>query len=147
MAGLRLTDLLDDWIARGEEWGEPILWVAEALADERVDGLLSVAAHPGYAATNLQKVGPQMRGRRVAMQVMEAGNRVLAQSAAAGAQPLLWAATAPSVRGGELYGPRGVYRGGPVRARGAARAYDRAATGALWKASEAATGVHYGLSI
>lgn len=108
------------------------------------DRLISVAAHPGFAATELQTAGPAMRGRRASAQVIGAATKLLAQSAAAGARPLLYAATAPGVRGGELYGPRFLeYRGAPHRTAGVARAYDPKASRALWEDSEAATGVRF----
>ena len=108
------------------------------------DRLISVAAHPGYAATELQTTGPAMRGRLMSAQVWGAATKLLAQSAAAGALPLLYAATAPGVRGGELYGPRFLeFRGAPRRTGGVARAYDPKASEALWADSGAATGVRF----
>ena len=41
---------------------------------------ISVAAHPGYSATNLQQVGPRMEGSRIGGLLMSLGNRVIAQS-------------------------------------------------------------------
>ena len=71
--------------------------------------LLSVAAHPGYAATNLQAAGPRMAGLVAASSAScDLGNTLFAQSAAMGALPQLYAATAPDVRGGEYYGPDGL---------------------------------------
>ena len=75
--------------------------------------LLSLAAHPGYAATNLQAVGPRMSGRRLQERLMELGNRVFAQSDAQGALPSLYAAAALDVTGGDFYGPDGM--GGNTR--------------------------------
>ena len=56
-------------------------------------GLISVACHPGYAATNLQAAGPRMQGSSIGEAVMEFANRLFAQSAAMGALPTLYAAT------------------------------------------------------
>ena len=67
--------------------------------------VVSVAAHPGYAATNLQAVGPQMSGSGLMKTLTDFGNSVFAQSAAAGALPSLFAATDPSVRGGSAPAP------------------------------------------
>ncbi len=106
--------------------------------------LISVAAHPGLAATQLQTAAPMMNGHRAAAQVVGVATRVLGQSAAAGALPLLYAATAPGVRGGELYGPRFLeYRGAPARTTGVSRAYDPAKSRLLWAESEAETGVRF----
>ncbi|NVI91291.1 oxidoreductase, partial [Actinomadura sp. BRA 177] len=73
--------------------------------DRRVPELTSVAAHPGYAATNLQQTGPKMQGNTFMEKATGIGNTVVAQSAAAGALPSLYAATA-DVEGGACYGPR-----------------------------------------
>ncbi len=71
--------------------------------------LRSIAVHPGYAATNLQSVGPAMSGSRVGASVMGLANRVLAQSAEAGAWPTLMAATDPSVPSGTLHRADGLH--------------------------------------
>jgi NAD(P)-dependent dehydrogenase (short-subunit alcohol dehydrogenase family) len=105
--------------------------------------LLSVAAHPGYAATNLQQAGPRMRGSRTRMAMYGIGNTVFAQSAAAGAWPLLYAATAPDVRGGDCYGPRGQLRGAPHRVMTLPRAASGSLGRRLWEISEERTGVTY----
>ena len=101
----------------------------------------SVAAHPGYAATNLQSAAPPALDRAV-MKVM---NAVVAQSAESGALPQLYAATAPGVQSGEFYGPDGLgeMRGYPrqVSASGAARNAEDAAR--LWGLSEELTGVSF----
>ena len=74
-----------------------------------------MAAHPGYAATNLQMVGPQMSGSDLMERMSRLGNTVFAQSAADGALPSLYAATAPEVRGGQFFGPDRLFgmRGSP----------------------------------
>src|SRR5260370_32450695 len=69
--------------------------------------LLSVACHPGYAATNLQAVGPRMEGSSVMEYLTEVGNNLLAQSAAMGALPTEYAAVAPEAHGGDYIGPDG----------------------------------------
>jgi len=70
--------------------------------------LISVAAHPGYANTNLQYVAPSQRGGlggSIGLGVVKLFNNTIAQSATAGAWPTLMAATDPALRGGELVGP------------------------------------------
>ncbi len=78
-------------------------------------GTIAVASHPGYAATELQAAGPRMSGSRIGERVTNLGNRLFAQSAAGGALPSLYAATAPDLAGGELIGPGGFMqqRGSP----------------------------------
>lgn len=104
--------------------------------------VLSVAAHPGYAATNL--VYPQMKGSTLGEAAARLGNVVLAQSAAAGALPILYAATSPAVRGGQFFGPDGPLgmRGSsPTRVAFVRSAYDSDAALKLWKISEELTDV------
>ncbi|WP_329249360.1 oxidoreductase [Streptomyces sp. NBC_01478] len=107
-------------------------------------GVVATAAHPGYAATNLQTAGPQAEGRRGAERVMELGNRVFAQSAEAGALPSLYAATAPGVRPDSFFGPRiAMWRGAPAPSWRARWTLNDAMGERLWAASEALTGVAY----
>ena len=106
---------------------------------------ISVAAHPGYAATNLQHVGPKMEGSRVGALMMSIGNSLLAQSDDMGALPQLYAATAPDVRGGDYYGPDGIAesRGHPKRVDSTKASKDTDAARRLWDISEQLTGVRY----
>ena len=108
-------------------------------------GLISVACHPGYAATNLQAAGPRMQGSSIGEAVWELANRLLAQSAAMGALPTLYAATAPDVQGGDYIGPDGFgeQRGHPKKVRSNARSHDPEAQRRLWKISEQLVGVRY----
>jgi NAD(P)-dependent dehydrogenase (short-subunit alcohol dehydrogenase family) len=104
----------------------------------------SLAAHPGYSATNLQSAAPPALDRMV----MAVTNRLIAQDADMGALPQLYAATYPGLEGGTFVGPdgRGEQRGHPqprASATGAARDQDAAAR--LWEASEELTGVRYDL--
>jgi NAD(P)-dependent dehydrogenase (short-subunit alcohol dehydrogenase family) len=107
--------------------------------------VISVVAHPGYASTNLQSVGPEMEGSRIGKQAMSAANRVLAQSAAMGALPEVYAATSLAVRGGDYIGPTGFMgqRGFPKKVKSNARSHDQAVAARLWAVSEELTGVSY----
>jgi NAD(P)-dependent dehydrogenase (short-subunit alcohol dehydrogenase family) len=106
---------------------------------------ISVACHPGYAATNLQFAGPRMLGSSLRETGMGLLNRVMAQSAAMGALPTLYAATAPEVKGGEYFGPGGFAEmwGPPRRVRSSRRSQDAADAARLWEISEEATGVRF----
>jgi NAD(P)-dependent dehydrogenase (short-subunit alcohol dehydrogenase family) len=106
-------------------------------------GPLSVAAHPGYAATNLQYAGADLQGRKLASRVLRWANPLLGQSAAMGALPQVYAATAPDVRPGEYIGPRGLIGGYPARARSNRRSHDTSAQHKLWQESERLTGVAF----
>jgi NAD(P)-dependent dehydrogenase (short-subunit alcohol dehydrogenase family) len=113
--------------------------------DRRFSELVSVAAHPGYAATNLTGGASRFERRGVRDVIFGLGDALLAQSSAAGAWPLLYAATAPGVTGGECYGPRGVgqQRGRPTRVRTTGYAARPDVAQRLWKVSEQLTGVSY----
>src|SRR5215213_5993138 len=69
--------------------------------------LISAAAHPGFAATNLQAGSPRSQGHRWRAGATHQAARLLGQPAGAGALPSLYAATAPDVHGGDYYGPDG----------------------------------------
>ncbi|CCH77681.1 Retinol dehydrogenase 13 [Nostocoides japonicum T1-X7] len=101
--------------------------------------LRSMAAHPGYAATNLQQRSGTWQDH-----VSAAMNRVpfIAQPAEGGALPTLYAATVPDLPGGSLIGPGGFLqqRGAP-RTVGSSRAsHDRDVAAALWARCEELTG-------
>lgn len=103
--------------------------------------LLSVAAHPGYAATHLQSAAAPAADRLF----MKFTNALVAQSAEMGALPTLYAATEPSVRGGDFIGPDGIaeQRGHPKVVHGSAASADPAVAARLWTVSEQLTGVAY----
>jgi NAD(P)-dependent dehydrogenase (short-subunit alcohol dehydrogenase family) len=105
----------------------------------------STAAHPGYAATNLQAVGARMENNRGAEWVFALGNRLLGQSAADGALPTLYAATAPDVAGGDYIGPSRVFEawGPPKKVGSSKRSRDPNDARRLWEASEQLTGVRF----
>ncbi len=117
----------------------------DRLARARGLDLVSVGAHPGYAATNLQGAGPRMTGNRWMGAAMALANRLFAQSAGRGALPELYAATASEVRGGDYYGPdRFMHsRGYPVKVALPKQALDEEAARRLWSLSEQLTGVRF----
>lgn len=106
---------------------------------------MSVAAHPGYAATNIG-FGTKDKTPRLKRLAMNVGNRLLAQPAHMGALPSLYAATVQQVQPGDYIGPDGwfmQFRGYPknVAARPAAR--DPRQAKKLWALSEKLTGVKF----
>ncbi len=111
------------------------------------DALTSVGCHPGWAATNLQRRGPERMGSRSRLFAMRIANRLFAQSAARGALPLLYAATAEDLDGGEYIGPGGVLnmRGEPEKQRSSERSYDEDAAERLWDLSQSETGIEFSL--
>ena len=86
-----------------------------------------------------------MDGSRFGEALSNLGNMLIAQSAAAGALPTLYAATEPSVNGCDYIGPRGLLhmRGAPGKARSNLRSYDTVLATRLWQVSEELTGVRY----
>jgi NAD(P)-dependent dehydrogenase (short-subunit alcohol dehydrogenase family) len=115
------------------------------LDDAGITETKSIACHPGYADTNLQYRGPEEMGSRVRYGMMKVANAVFAQSAAKGALPLLYAATAPDAEGGAYYGPGGFQnmRGYPEKQESNDASYDEAISEQLWTVSEDLTGVNY----
>jgi len=103
----------------------------------------SVACHPGYAATNLQLRGPEMAGSTLRRWGMAAANTLFGQSPEQGALPMLYAATAPDVDGGDYVGPGGFMnmRGAPEKQQSSDRSYDADRARRLWTVSEELTGV------
>jgi hypothetical protein len=108
--------------------------------------LSSVAAHPGYAATNLQAVGPRMSGSKTLERLNDLGNSVFAQPAAVGALSILYGATVPGVRGGQYFGPDRLFamRGHPRQIPFVRAARDPETARRLWEVSEKLTGVRFG---
>ncbi len=100
----------------------------------------SIAAHPGYAATELQSHTETLQDR-----IMAIGNRLIAQSAAAGALPTLYAATMPDAANGEFYGPDGVgeVRGAPRRVDSSSASKDESVARSLWELATGLTGVDF----
>jgi len=132
------------WLAYGQSKLANLLFCFELQRRAVAAGtnLESMAAHPGYAATNLQSAGPGIAAERWAMAV---ANRVVAQSADMGALPTLYAATVPDLPGGTFVGPDSWVgmRGHPHVVSAGKRAYDSGAARRLWVVSEQLTGVDY----
>jgi NAD(P)-dependent dehydrogenase (short-subunit alcohol dehydrogenase family) len=131
----------NNWLAYGQSKLANLLFAFEL--QRRADGQLqSLAAHPGYSATNLQFAGPARWYERASMALT---NRLIAQGADQGALPALYAATVTDVPGGSYIGPDGFLeaRGHPHLVTAAGKAYDPEVAARLWEVSEALTGVRY----
>jgi NAD(P)-dependent dehydrogenase (short-subunit alcohol dehydrogenase family) len=104
--------------------------------------VLSTAAHPGYAVTNLQADHLQV-GLKIVTAIMKP---FLSQDAAHGALPTLYAAVAEDVVAGGYYGPDGLaeLKGYPTAARVPQSALDESTAKRLWVESERLTGVTFG---
>ena len=104
--------------------------------------ILSTAAHPGYAVTNLQADHLGL-GMKMMLAVMKP---FLAQDAAHGALPTLYAAVAAEAVAGGYYGPDGFAegKGYPRAARIPKNALDGTVAKRLWLESERLTRVKFG---
>ena len=106
---------------------------------ERGESVVSFAAHPGIARTEIIVNGPGVKSW--SNRLITAFQSVAAQSAVAGALPILYAATDPEAEPGGYYGPTGwrEFRGPVGRAQVARQARDRSIAERLWAASETMT--------
>jgi NAD(P)-dependent dehydrogenase (short-subunit alcohol dehydrogenase family) len=118
------------------------------MLDEKfkTDGIdaRGLSAHPGFTRTSLRTTRLRTETnpwQRLQLQFYEA----LSSPVERGVLPLLYAATAPEIRGGEYVGLSGLgeVRGWPRITRGQRRAYDPSLRRRLWEASEAATGIRF----
>jgi NAD(P)-dependent dehydrogenase (short-subunit alcohol dehydrogenase family) len=112
-------------------------------------GIVSNAAHPGFAKTNLQLSGPsQGQDSPTLMERFYRVSRQLTpfawQEIEDGILPALYAAVSPDAEGGAFYGPRGLLEaagGGVTHAKIPQRCRDEADCRRLWEISEQLTGV------
>ena len=134
------------WMAYGQSKLANLMFALELGRRAGAAGLSlrSVAAHPGYAATNLQFAGPRMQGSKLNETLMTLASGV-AQSDERGALPTLYAATVPDLPSGSYVGPDGPLEmlGYPQLVSPNGRARDRETARRLWEVSEDLTGVHY----
>jgi len=134
------------WLAYGQSKLANLLFALEL--DRRLRAadspVRSLAAHPGYAATNLQSAAAPLPDRLV----MAVANRVIAQSAEMGALPTLYAATVPGLEGGMFIGPDGLaeQRGYPTPVAPSGAATDAQTARQLWEVSEELTGLSFEIS-
>ena len=143
MGRMRWDDLqwergYERWRAYGQSKLANLLFMRELA--RRAPGIISAAAHPGWAATHLQS------GEGVTKRLSALGNRFFAQSDADGALPQLYAATMSDVLPDDYLGPDGMFEraGHPTRVGMTAAARSDADAARLWEVSEQLTGVTYG---
>ncbi|MGA1146184.1 MAG: oxidoreductase [Candidatus Nanopelagicales bacterium] len=137
------------WGAYGQSKLANLLFTTELQRRFEANDLTvtAAAAHPGFAATNLQGVGPAMRGARLEGKLTALANKVIAQSPQMGSLPILFAATVPGLAGNSYVGPggRGEIKGHPRLVGRSSAAQDLAQARELWDVSEELTGVHFPL--
>jgi NAD(P)-dependent dehydrogenase (short-subunit alcohol dehydrogenase family) len=129
------------WNAYGQSKLANLLFALELDRRLRARGstVKSLAAHPGYAATNLQSAAAPLVDRLV----MKVANAVVAQDDQMGALPVLYAATEPGLEGGTYVGPDGIgeHRGHPTIVRPNRVARDEESAQRLWEVSAEVTGL------
>jgi len=105
--------------------------------------ITAVAAHPGYSDTNI--VGGATEGSAFKRALARLGGKLIAQPAALGALPTLYAATMPTVGSGDYIGPDGPleFRGYPKKVDCRPAARDPHTAARLWAVSEQLTGIRY----
>jgi NAD(P)-dependent dehydrogenase (short-subunit alcohol dehydrogenase family) len=132
------------WRAYGQSKLANLLFTAELQRRLTAVGspVIATAAHPGYAATNLQFHS----GSRVNDVVGIIANRTIGQSAEGGALPTLYAAVA-EIPGNSFAGPGGFMeqRGAPKLVNRSSAAWDMDVARRLWDVSEEMTGVRFPL--
>ncbi|GGJ21933.1 oxidoreductase [Deinococcus roseus] len=133
------------WPAYGQSKLANLLFTLELQRQLKLaqSSTLAVSCHPGWSATNLQFVAPQMSQSGFMMWVNRTANQLFAQPAEQGVLPTLYAATSDTIAGGEYIGPHKDTRGYPVKVRANRRAYDAEAAKQLWTISEDLTRVQY----
>jgi len=135
------------WLAYGQSKLADLMFAYDLqrrllLAGSRIR---SMAAHPGYASTNLQRhIGPSWTHQA---QDLLARTTPFVQDAEGGSQPMVYAATAPDLPGGSYVGPSGPGEmGGPPGIVGSSRAsHDRTTQQRLWELAERLTNVSFPL--
>lgn len=132
------------WAAYGQSKLANLLFTYELQRRLAAAGntVRSVAAHPGYASTNLQSHTESIQDR-----IMALGNQLMAQSADMGALPTLYAAVV-DIPSGTYVGPDGLFeqRGHPKVVSSNSASRDLETARRLWDLSEQLTGVTYKLA-
>ena len=108
-------------------------------------GVTALAAHPGFAATEVAKNSGALAPKSALAKWMNDRIEPFIPTAADASRPIVHAALAPDVRGGDYYGPGGFLEiaGAPGRARLNPVVHDAAIGRRLWAVSEDMTGVRY----
>ncbi|HEY0237341.1 MAG TPA: oxidoreductase [Friedmanniella sp.] len=144
---LQSTEHYQRWSAYGQSKLANLLFTRELVRRLNRAGstILAAAAHPGASDTEL--VTGFAGGSARLLGLAKAFTQLIAQPAAAGALPSLYAATMPDVVPGDYFGPDGFgeQQGHPTRVGMNARARDSITGARLWSVSESLTGVAFDL--
>jgi NAD(P)-dependent dehydrogenase (short-subunit alcohol dehydrogenase family) len=133
------------WAAYGQSKLAMLMFAFELQRRSDAEGwhIMSLAAHPGFARTDLIANGPGAGGLLASFSRLL--KPLMSQSAADGALPTLYAAAALQAKAGAYYGPAGIYElKGPVAPAFIARqAKNEKAAAELWRVSEQLTGLDF----
>ncbi len=129
------------WPAYGQSKLANLLFTRELQRrlDANGSSVRSLAAHPGWSATELQSHADGILGK-----AFQSGNRLLATDADFGARQTLYAAS-QDVPGDSFIGPRFALRGSSGRSPRSPLARSATTARGLWELSEQLTGVRYPL--
>lgn len=107
-------------------------------------GITSLAAHPGFATTNLFQGGQGKSSLRSFISTRLIAP-LIGHSAAAGVMPIIYAATSPNATGGRLYGPKGFkeMKGPPGECAFAKAVHDAPLRERAWTLTEDMSGVRF----
>src|SRR5580704_13675576 len=152
---LRLDDVAgtaprNTWVNYGTSKLANLLFTSELSRRLEVADLLTLAlaAHPGWTRSNLAGNGAALGSGRLRRKLGRTAGRTFGQSTAAGALPILCAATSSSVRSGQYIGPARYFglSGPPRVALPSGRARNAELAAGLWRASEELTSVRYSVT-
>ncbi|MET0287872.1 MAG: short-chain dehydrogenase, partial [Polyangiales bacterium] len=149
VGAIRFEDLpwergYNKWLAYGMSKIANLMFSYELArrCSERGLSLVAAAGHPGYSSTNLELRPTQ--GSAFKRALVGFYNPLVAQPAAVGALPQLYAASAPGVRGGDYFGPRVLQLwGSPKKVGSNRRSRDPETLRRLWEVSQELTGVEF----
>lgn len=106
-----------------------------------------IAAHPGFTATNTLTSTDGKQTSYLKSIFFSALNKLVAQSVAKGAIPILYAATAPDAKNGKYYGPDRFqeWSGNLQKTKGAPLVYNQETATRLWQETEKLLSQHFKL--
>ncbi|KAJ0400508.1 hypothetical protein P43SY_006687 [Pythium insidiosum] len=134
----------DPWSVYADSKLANLLFTAELsrrLEANGIEGVQAVACHPGMTATNLMAAPSENNSWFYRMMWKVSSVLPIYQSAAMGALPTLYAATANETRNGGFYGPDGFFAvcGYPTLEEPSKQAQSLSAAHKLWELSERLT--------
>jgi NAD(P)-dependent dehydrogenase (short-subunit alcohol dehydrogenase family) len=142
---LAMESSYDPWRAYGRSKRANFLFALELDRRLRAAGAAtrSLVAHPGFSNTNLQATSAAESGGGRSQRFFHETVQRFGMDAAGGALPQLRAATDPDADGSELYTPRWVNFGAPVRRRYLPSSAKQDDLDLLWRISEEAAGAPF----